>query len=190
MRYVPLGKACSECGEYVVDLTGVDSANEDTTLRQCTRHGKWVVGNRSCPECDAERPSPAAIPPWLIQGRRLYGEAFVRWAMTGLRAGEEIIEAAPSISENVARVDRPDREGTIGVTNQRVVFVSMRRGILWHDIDLRTVGPVSFNGRRQVFISLRIPGEGEASLMVGKKQAERLKPAIQLALQLQQRPGR
>ena len=110
--------------------------------------------------------------------------------MTGLRAGEEIIEAAPSISENVARVDRPDREGTIGVTNQRVVFVSMRRGILWHDIDLRTVGPVSFNGRRQVFISLRIPGEGEASLMVGKKQAERLKPAIQLALQLQQRPGR
>lgn len=190
MRYVPLGEKCPECGEVIVDVEGVDFSSGDTTLRQCEKHGKWTVGSNSCPICASEAPSPAAIPPWLVAFRRLYGEAFFSWAMTSLHPGEEIIEASPSISENVARVDRADREGTIGVTNQRVVFVSIKRGVLWHDIDLRTVGPVSFEGRRNVFISLEIPGEGQARLMVGKKQAKRLRPALELALQMAKRPGR
>ena len=189
-QFVPLGERCPSCGEYVVDLSGAESRDGSIDIAQCAKHGSWTTGTQSCPQCQSEQASPAAIPPWLIQLRGVYGDAFVSWVVGSLRGGEELIEAAPAISENVARVDRADREGTIGVTNQRLVFVSKRRGVLWHNIDLRIVGPIKFSGRRHVFINALVPTEGEVNLMIGKKQAQRVRPALELALQLSKRPGR
>ena len=170
-RYVPLGERCEGCGEFVVDFS--ESGTENATFRQCERHGVWLVSEQSCESCEKEHSTIPAPPSWLYQSPSLYGRAFLHWAQFGRRPYEEILDAAPAISENVARIDRRDREGTIGVTSQRVVFISMKSGTMYHDVDLSQVLRISFDGRRNVFLTLQTM-QGKESLMLGRDQASRI----------------
>ena len=54
---------------------------------------------------------------------RMYG----RYFNGHLGQNEHLIDAIPAISEQVAEVQRQDREGTLGLTKERLLFVSMMR---------------------------------------------------------------
>lgn len=109
---------------------------------------------------------------------RLYGRYFDGW----LTETECLIDAIPAISEMVAEVDRSDREGTLGLTNERLLFVSMR-GQAWHRYGLLAIRSaesariVMPPGNSWLIIN---PQEGRpARFMVGKKQIARFLPALQ-----------
>ena len=178
LRFVPLGERCEGCGEYVVDFS--ESGPENATFRQCERHGVWLVNGARCEICEREASVVPPVPGWALNG--VYGSAFVHWAQHGRRPNEFLLEATPGISENVAKGYKKDREGTVAITSQRVVFISRREGMKYHDIELGAIGRVSFDGRRPVFCKIYAAGE-TVVLMLGKDQGIRFERALNTARQ-------
>ena len=177
-RYVPLGERCEGCGEYVVDFS--ESGPENATFRQCERHGVWLVNGAPCETCAQAASVTPPVPGWALNG--IYGSAFVNWAEYGRRPNEFLLEATPGISENVAKRFRKDREGTVAITSQRVVFISRREGVKYHDVELNAIAQVSFDGRRPIFCKIFAAGE-TVVLMLGKDQGTRIELALKRAQQ-------
>ena len=108
---------------------------------------------------------------------RMYG----RYFNGHLGQNEHLIDAIPAISEQVAEVRREDREGTLGLTNERLLFVSMT-GVPWHQYGLLEIrsavsGRILLPG--QSWLVLLHEGEGVARFMVGKKQIRFFLPELQ-----------
>lgn len=99
---------------------------------------------------------------------RMYGRYF-----NGLLGqNEHLIDAIPAISEQVAEVQRQDREGTLGLTNERLLFISMT-GVAWHRYGLLAIrnadsGRILLPG--QSWLVLSLVESNDARFMVGKKQ--------------------
>jgi len=130
------------------------------------------------------------IPEWLTHplSSRLYGDAFIHWAKFERAPGEFLLDASPAISKTVAtKVSRKDREGTLGLTQMRVVFVSMKSGTLHHSIDLHLIARLSWEGRRNVMIDIKV-GSATTSIMIGRDQAERIIPVLSDAMKRAQNP--
>lgn len=111
---------------------------------------------------------------------RTYGQAFTLFLQNGLNPYEEMVDAVPAISEEVAAIDFDDREGTLGVSNQRLVFVAIKSGNLWVrygflHVENATLENASFG---QKFLNLSLAGGHTSRFMVGSSQGERLLPSI------------
>ena len=111
---------------------------------------------------------------------KMYGRYF-----NGLLGqNENLIDAIPAISEQVAEVQRQDREGTLGLTNERLLFVSMT-GVAWHRYGLLAIrnadsGRILLPGQNWLVLSL--VESSDARFMVGKKQIGFLLPKLQAEL--------
>jgi hypothetical protein len=109
---------------------------------------------------------------------RMYGRFFNPY----LNPTERLLDAIPAISEMVADIDRSDREGTLGVTNERLLFVSMR-GEAWHRYGLLAIRSVE-TGRivmppGNAWLIVHPHEMRTARFMVGKKQVARFLPLIE-----------
>ena len=111
---------------------------------------------------------------------RMYGRYF-----NGLLGqNEHLVDAIPAISEHVAEIQREDREGTLGLTNERLLFVSMT-GVVWHRYALLEIrkaesGRILLPG--QSWLVLSLVGSGDTRFMVGKKQIGWFLPKLQIEL--------
>jgi len=109
---------------------------------------------------------------------RLYG----RYFDSIIGQNEHLIDAIPAISEMVAQTSPRDREGTLGVTNERLLFVSTT-GQPWHRYGLLAIRSVE-TGRivmppGNAWLIVHPHEMRTARFMVGKKQIARLLPLLQ-----------
>ena len=112
---------------------------------------------------------------------KLYGHFFVPI----IDEDEYLVDAIPAISELVAERVRSERDGTLGLTNRRLLFVSMT-GRPWHlygHLAIRSAeaGRILIPpGNSWLIIHLE---EGHsARFMVGKKQISSFLPELEAAV--------
>ena len=115
---------------------------------------------------------------------KIYGRAFLEFIEFSMGPGEHLLEAIPAVSEELARIERSDREGTLGVTNHRLIFIAVRSGRDWYRYGLLNVVSATLEkaGLGNRYLTIGLEDGRSTRFMVGTKQGERFLPALQSAM--------